>query len=119
MHFLSEGTRPDNDFDPSVDNFGRPSSRRQEWKNLLLRSSLTNTNEEECTVTLSESTHTLLHTTPLNSITFVFALGVALLSLTCLTLALWYELSPQIPADVSGIVRVAQYCGERKYSLDQ
>lgn len=69
--------------------------------------------------TLPESTHNFLHICPVNSFPFVFALGIATLSLLCLVLVLLNRLSQKsddnrlvVPAGVTAGVKVAQYCGE-------
>ena len=45
--------------------------------------------DDEGYITLPESTHTLLHTQPMNSLPFAFSVGIALLSISCLVLVLW------------------------------
>ncbi|KAL7519551.1 hypothetical protein ACHAWX_004352 [Stephanocyclus meneghinianus] len=69
-------------------------------------------------MTLPASTHTLLHTEPINSIAFLFSLGIAALSVSCLLLVLANELSKgqkgnllDVPTSVSSGVRGAQFCG--------
>lgn len=76
---------------------------------------------DEC-MTLPASTHTLLHTEPINSIAFLFSLGIAALSVSCLLLVLANELSKgqkgnllDVPTSVSSGVRGAQFCGKLIY----
>ncbi|KAL7518261.1 hypothetical protein ACHAWX_003107 [Stephanocyclus meneghinianus] len=68
-------------------------------------------------MTLPASTHTLLHTEPINSVAFLFSLGIAVLSASCLLLVLANEMSKgqkgnllDVPTGVSTGVRGAQYC---------
>lgn len=73
-------------------------------------------------MTLPASTHTLLHTEPINSVAFLFSLGIAVLSASCLLLVLANEMSKgqngnllDVPTGVSTGVRGAQYCGESSF----
>ena len=68
---------------------------------------------------LTDSTHNFLHICPVNSVPFLFALGIAVLSSLCLVLTLMNRLSLSVagnrlvvPAGVTTSVKVAQYCGE-------
>lgn len=70
-------------------------------------------------MSLPASTHTLLVTETLLSVSFLFAVGIACLSLACLLLVLLNELSKgqkgnvlSIPGGVGAGVRGAQFCGE-------
>ena len=61
-------------------------------------------------ITLPESTHSFLFTEPINSLPFAFAIGIAVISYTCLALALQNNLKcGVIPSNVDISVRVAQY----------
>eukprot|EP00804_Cyclotella_cryptica_P003412 CCRYP_018561-RA/>CCRYP_018561-RA protein AED:0.21 eAED:0.21 QI:122/0.81/0.75/1/0.54/0.58/12/0/862 len=69
-------------------------------------------------MTLPTSTHTLLHTEPIFSVAFIFSLGIAALSASCLLLVLVNEMSKgqqgnllDVPTGVSSGVRGAQFCG--------
>jgi len=69
-------------------------------------------------MSLPESTHTLLITEKIISIPFLFSLGIACLSATCLLLVLLNELNKgqsgnflDVPGGVGGSVRGAQFCG--------
>mmetsp|Transcript_21224 Transcript_21224/g.42271 ORF Transcript_21224/g.42271 Transcript_21224/m.42271 type:complete len:529 (+) Transcript_21224:97-1683(+) len=74
--------------------------------------------DDENYMSLPASTHTLLITETLLSVSFVFALGIACLSAACLSLVLLNELSKgqkgnvlSIPGGVGAGVRGAQFCG--------
>ncbi|KAL7458616.1 hypothetical protein ACHAWC_010206 [Mediolabrus comicus] len=74
--------------------------------------------DDEGYITLPESTHTLLHTQPMNSLPFAFSVGIALLSISCLVLVIWNALSAGEPGNKLGVpvrvetsVLIAQYCG--------
>eukprot|EP00986_Skeletonema_menzelii_P002002 scaffold554_cov133-Skeletonema_menzelii.AAC.1 len=70
--------------------------------------------EENDPITLPESTHTLLFTEPITSISFCWAFVIAAGSFLCLILALldnpWGNFQNNIPANVNPPVRFAQYC---------
>ena len=61
-------------------------------------------------ITLPESTHSFLFTEPINSLPFAFAIGIAVISYTCLALSLQNNLKCGIiPSNVDISVRIAQY----------
>mmetsp|Transcript_688 Transcript_688/g.1137 ORF Transcript_688/g.1137 Transcript_688/m.1137 type:complete len:644 (-) Transcript_688:26-1957(-) len=67
-------------------------------------------------IELTRSTHSLLFSEPINSLPFVFAIIIVLMSYTCLFLACYNNIqggSPgnrlNVPVGVSGDVRIAQY----------
>ena len=69
-------------------------------------------------ITLPQSTHTFLHTQPMNSLPFAFSMGIAVLSIFCLVLVLWNALIAGEPGNALGVpvrvetsVLIAQYCG--------
>lgn len=58
-------------------------------------------------ITLPESTHSFLFTEPVNSLPFAFGVGIAVISYTCLALALQNNLKcGVIPSNVDISVRV-------------
>ena len=62
---------------------------------------------------LPESTHSFLFTEPVLSVPFVFGVGIAAISYTCLILALINNLtSGKVPSNVDVCVRIAQYLCE-------
>merc|ERR1719491_245099 len=70
------------------------------------------TGEFEMPVTIPESTHTFLFSEDVNSVPFAFSLVIAVISYTCLIMALINNLNKgTIPTNVVVSVAVAQYMG--------
>ncbi len=86
---------------------------------LIFVSFLEENTTNENYMSLPESTHTLLVTEAILSVSFLFAVGIACISAACLLLVLLNELSKgqkgnllNIPGGVGTGVRGAQFCGE-------
>ena len=66
--------------------------------------------DEEEPLTIPQSTHSFLFTEDINSMPFLFSVGIAGICCTCLLLALINNLqNGQVPANVDVSVRIAQY----------
>ena len=66
--------------------------------------------DEEEPLTIPQSTHSFLFTEDINSMPFLFSVGIAGICCTCLLLALINNLqNGQVPANVDVSVKIAQY----------
>ena len=113
---LLENDSDNNDTQSQNNNIDEPQDNEQAVITTPLR--LTETDDvkdssstyEEEPLTIPQSTHSFLFTEPPNTMPFYFGLGIAVMSFTCLILALVDNVqNGEVPFNVNVTVRIAQY----------